>query len=45
LCTARAPRPAGFDASRIPNLIVSGVRDFASPAARPGDISAIVPGH
>ena len=45
LCTARGPRPAGFDDARIPNLVVSGVRDFVPPAARPGDISAIVPGH
>ncbi|MDE2136160.1 MAG: serine hydrolase [Gammaproteobacteria bacterium] len=45
LCTARSPRPAGFDDARIPNLVVSGVRDFVPPAARPGDISAIVPGH
>jgi CubicO group peptidase (beta-lactamase class C family) len=35
-----------FDESRIPNLIVSGTRDFVPAAARPGhDISAIVPGH
>lgn len=37
---------ADFDESRIPNLIVSGARDFVPPAARPGrDISGIVPGH
>jgi len=34
-----------FDESRIPNLIVSGARDFVPPAARPGDLSRIVPGH
>ncbi len=45
LCTATAPRSADFDDARIPNLIVSGVRDFVPPAARPGDIRAIVPGH
>jgi CubicO group peptidase (beta-lactamase class C family) len=44
-CSASAPRAADFDDSRIPNLIVSGVHDFASPVGRPGDISAIVPGH
>jgi CubicO group peptidase (beta-lactamase class C family) len=31
---------------RIPNLIVTGARDFVPRAAKPGaDISAIVPGH
>jgi CubicO group peptidase (beta-lactamase class C family) len=45
LCTARAPRSRDFDDARIPNLIVSGTRDFVPPAARPGDIRAIVPGH
>ena len=35
-----------FDESRIPNLIVSGARDFVPVAARPGsDLSRIVPGH
>lgn len=35
-----------FDESRIPNLIVSGARDFVPPAARPGhDLSGLVPGH
>lgn len=35
-----------FDESRIPNLIVSGARDFVPAAARPGsDVSRIVPGH
>jgi CubicO group peptidase (beta-lactamase class C family) len=39
-------RQADFDESRIPNLIVSGARDFVPPAARPGrDLSGIVPGH
>jgi CubicO group peptidase (beta-lactamase class C family) len=45
LCTANAPRSAAFDDARIPNLVVSGVRDFVPPAVRPGAISAIVPGH
>jgi CubicO group peptidase (beta-lactamase class C family) len=45
LCTATAPRGADFDDARIPNLIVSGARDFVPPAARPGDLSKIVPGH
>jgi CubicO group peptidase (beta-lactamase class C family) len=32
--------------ARLPNLIVSGARDFVPRAAHPGaDISAIVPGH
>ncbi|HYM43539.1 MAG TPA: serine hydrolase [Steroidobacteraceae bacterium] len=35
-----------FDESRIPNLIVSGARDFVPATARPGsDLSRIVPGH
>ena len=34
------------DEARIPNLIVTGARDFLPRAAHPGaDISAIVPGH
>lgn len=45
LCTASAPRGADFDDARIPNLIVGGARDFVPPAARPGDLSKIVPGH
>lgn len=45
LCTASAPRDADFDDARIPNLIVGGARDFVPPAARPGDLSKIVPGH
>lgn len=45
LCTAIRPRGADFDDARIPNLIVAGAHDFVSPAARPGDISKIVPGH
>jgi Beta-lactamase len=45
LRTAHRAR-ADFDESRIPNLIVSGARDFVPPAARPGgDISGLVPGH
>jgi len=37
---------ADFDESRIPNLIVSGARDFVPVPARPGsDLSRIVPGH
>jgi CubicO group peptidase (beta-lactamase class C family) len=38
-------RHEDFDESRIPNIIVSGVRDFVPPAARPGNLSTIVPGH
>jgi CubicO group peptidase (beta-lactamase class C family) len=45
LCTASQPRAKDFDDAQIPNLIVSGARDFVPPAARPGDISTIVPGH
>jgi CubicO group peptidase (beta-lactamase class C family) len=45
LRTARRAH-ADFDESRIPNLIVSGARDFVPPAARPGrDLSGLVPGH
>jgi len=45
LRTARRAH-ADFDESRIPNLIVSGARDFMPSAARPGgDISGLVPGH
>lgn len=45
LRTARRAH-ADFDESRIPNLIVSGARDFVPPPARPGsDVSRIVPGH
>ncbi|MFZ0007279.1 MAG: serine hydrolase [Steroidobacteraceae bacterium] len=40
----RAGHPA--DEARIPNLVVTGARDFVPRAAHPGaDISAIVPGH
>ena len=45
LCTASAPRGADFDDARIPNLIVGGTADFVPPAARPGELSKIVPGH
>lgn len=45
LCTASSPRGVDFDDARIPNLVVGGARDFALPAARPGDLSRIVPGH
>jgi CubicO group peptidase (beta-lactamase class C family) len=45
LCTAARPRGADFDDARIPNLIVGGARDFVPSAARPGDLSKIVPGH
>jgi CubicO group peptidase (beta-lactamase class C family) len=47
LCTgAPAGRPADWDDTRIPNLIVRGARDYLPPAALPGaDLSAIVPGH
>jgi hypothetical protein len=45
LCSASAPRGADFDDARIPNLIVGGASDFVPPAARPGELSRIVPGH
>lgn len=45
LCTAAKPRGAEFDDARIPNLIAGGARDFVPSAARPGDLSKIVPGH
>jgi CubicO group peptidase (beta-lactamase class C family) len=45
LCTASGPRDADFDDARIPNLIVGGAGDFVPPAARPGGLSKIVPGH
>jgi len=45
LCSASAPRGADFDDARIPNLIVGGATDFVPPAARPGELSKIVPGH
>jgi CubicO group peptidase (beta-lactamase class C family) len=45
LCTAVGPRGADFDDARIPNLIVGGARDTGPPAARPGELSKIVPGH
>jgi CubicO group peptidase (beta-lactamase class C family) len=45
LCTASQPRAPDFDDARIPNLIAGGARDFVPPAARPGDLSRIVPGH
>jgi len=45
LRTGSRPAAGEFDDARIPNLIVSGARDFVPPPARPGDISAIVPGH
>jgi len=47
LCTAAAAaRPATFDETRIPNLIMRGARDYLPPAALPGaDLSPLVPGH
>jgi CubicO group peptidase (beta-lactamase class C family) len=37
---------AGWDETRIPNLIIHGVRDFLpSPAPPSVDVSALVPGH
>jgi hypothetical protein len=37
---------AGWDDSRIPNLIIRGARDYVPPAAQPGaDVSGLVPGH
>lgn len=42
---APAGGAAGWDDARIPNLIVRGARDFVPGAARPGDLSSIVPHH
>jgi CubicO group peptidase (beta-lactamase class C family) len=37
---------AGWDETRIPNLIIHGARDFLpSPAPQGVDVSALVPGH
>ncbi len=37
---------AGWDDTRIPNLVIRGARDYLPPAALPGaDLSSIVPGH
>jgi CubicO group peptidase (beta-lactamase class C family) len=37
---------AGWDETRIPNLIIRGARDFLpSPAPQGVDVSALVPGH
>ncbi|MBV9619755.1 MAG: serine hydrolase [Gammaproteobacteria bacterium] len=46
LCTgARPTRDGGWVEARIPNLILTAVRDFQPAVARPGDLSSIVPGH
>jgi CubicO group peptidase (beta-lactamase class C family) len=46
LCTGDpAGRDAGFDDSRIPNLILRGARDYRPPAPAPTDINALVRGH
>lgn len=45
LCTASQPRGADFDDARIPNLVAGAARDLAPAAARPVDLSKIVPGH
>jgi CubicO group peptidase (beta-lactamase class C family) len=38
-------RDAAFDDARIPNLVIRGAHDYVPPAARPADVSSMVPGH
>lgn len=46
LCTGAARgRPADWDDSRIPNLVLRAARDYTPPAPQPGDLSTLVPGH
>lgn len=46
LCTGSARgRPADWDDSRIPNLVLRAARDYTPPPPQPGDVSALVPGH
>jgi CubicO group peptidase (beta-lactamase class C family) len=47
LCTGSPEgRDAGWDDSRVPNLVIHAARDALPAAAQPGvDISALVPGH
>ena len=47
VCTGgREGRDAGWDDTRVPNLVMRAARDYLPPAARPGaDLSTIVPGH
>ena len=46
LCTGSARgRPADWDDSRIPNLVLRAARDYTPPPPQPRDISALVPGH
>jgi CubicO group peptidase (beta-lactamase class C family) len=46
LCTGEAAgRDPGWEDSRIPNLVIRAGHDYVPPAARPGDVSSLVPGH
>ena len=45
LRTAPAGRDAGWDDSRVPNLIIRGARDYTPPAPPSPDVSALVPAH
>ena len=46
LCTGQAAgRDPGWEDSRIPNLVIRAAHDYVPPAARPGDVSSLVPGH
>ncbi len=46
LCTGEAAgRDPGWEDSRIPNLVIRAAHDYVPPAARPGDVSSLVPGH
>jgi len=45
LRTAPAGRDAGWDDSRVPNLIIRGARDYTPPAQPGADVSALVPAH
>jgi CubicO group peptidase (beta-lactamase class C family) len=46
MAPGQAQRPADWDDTRIPNLIIRSAHDYKPPQARPGaDISTIVPGH
>ena len=46
LCTGEAAgRDPEWEDSRIPNLVIRAAHDYVPPAARPGDVSSLVPGH
>ena len=46
LCTGEAAgRDPGWEDSRIPNLVIRAAHDYVPPAARPGEVSSLVPGH